>query len=96
MFSTKDSLWMIEATSTATHSSQVVSSSIMRTALYEKFKAKITTNPVLDRTLVSFQGNKYRAFYDWFKYREGFSEALVTYLLQQLKPQPGVLLDPFS
>ena len=53
-------------------------------------------NPVLDRTLVSFQGNKHTPFSSWFKYREGFSEALVSYLLKQLKPEPGVLLDPFS
>ncbi len=96
MFLMKESLWMIEATPSPGHLSKVVSSLTMRTALYEKLKAKITTNPVLDRTLVSFQGNKHARFYDWFKYREGFSEALVTYLLQQLKPQPGVLLDPFS
>ncbi len=53
-------------------------------------------NPVLDRTLVSFQGNKHTPFSSWFKYREGFSEALVSYLLKQLKPEPGILLDPFS
>ncbi len=88
---------MIEATTpTPTYSAHVVSPSAMRAALYEKFKAKITTNPILDRTLVSFQGNKNTPFYSWFKYREGFSEALVTYLLQQFKPEPGVLLDPFS
>lgn len=71
-------------------------SSTKRTELYEKFKTKIATNDALDRTLVSFQANKRVPFYSWFKYREGFSEALVTYLLQQLMPQPGVLLDPFS
>ncbi len=53
-------------------------------------------NPVLDRTLVSFQGNKHIPFSSWFKYREGFSEALVSYLLKELKPEPGILLDPFS
>lgn len=71
-------------------------SSIKREALYQRFKAKISTNPNLDRTLVSFQANKRAPFSGWFKYREGFSETLVTYLLQNLKPQPGILLDPFS
>lgn len=75
---------------------QVTSSSIKRTVLYEKFKSKIIHNPSLDRTLVSFQANKQAPFSAWFKYREGFSERLVTYLLQNLKPQPGILLDPFS
>ncbi|MBD2778677.1 site-specific DNA-methyltransferase [Iningainema tapete] len=74
---------------------QLTSSSIGRTALYEKFQSKIIHNPSLDRTLVSFQANKQAPFSAWFKYREGFSERLVTYLLQ-LKPQPGILLDPFS
>jgi hypothetical protein len=67
-----------------------------RTALYERFKAKIAANPALDRALVSFQANKQVPFYNWFKYREGFSESLVRYLLQSLRPQPGVLLDPFA
>lgn len=67
-----------------------------RTALYEKFKSKIIHNPSLDRTLVSFQANKQVPFSSWFKYKEGFSERLVTYLLQHLKAEPGILLDPFS
>lgn len=67
-----------------------------RDALFEKFKSKITVNPALDRALVSFQANKNTPFYNWFKYKEGFSESLVTYLLQYLQRQPGVLLDPFS
>ncbi len=96
MLSTKESLWMIDITPTPPHISPILSSTTMRTALYEKFATRIMTNPVLDRTLVSFQGNKHTPFSSWFKYREGFSETLVTYLLQQLKPEPGVLLDPFS
>ncbi|HEY9872976.1 MAG TPA: hypothetical protein V6D12_06055 [Candidatus Obscuribacterales bacterium] len=72
------------------------SSSLRRTALYDKFKPKIIHNPSLNRNLVSFQANQEAPFYGWFKYREGFSERLVTYLLQHLKLQPGMLLDPFS
>lgn len=79
-----------------TNSVPVVPTSIQRTALYEKFKSKLIQNPALDRTLVSFQANKQAPFSAWFNYREGFSQRLVTYLLQQFKPQPGVLLDPFS
>lgn len=66
-----------------------------RGALYNKFKSKIIHNPCLDRTLVSFQANK-EAQFSWFKYREGFSEKLVKYLIETLKPKPGALLDPFS
>lgn len=67
-----------------------------RDALYDSFAAAITHNPALDRSLVSFQANKTVPFYSWFKYREGFSESLVTYLLQKLHPHPGHLLDPFA
>jgi hypothetical protein len=90
---------MIEATEAQGSSAQPsggVPSSAMRAALYQRFKTKISTNPALDRTLVSFQANKRTPFSAWFKYREGFAEALVTYLLQSLRPQPGILLDPFS
>ncbi len=74
----------------------ITSSCIQRLELYEKFKAKIINNSNLDRKLVSFQANKQFPFSSWFKYREGFSEQLVTYLIQELKPQPGILIDPFS
>lgn len=67
-----------------------------RDSLYEKWRSKIRHNAALDRTLVSFQANKGVPFYGWFKYREGFSEALVSYLLQKLHPEPGILLDPFA
>ncbi|MDZ7966055.1 MAG: site-specific DNA-methyltransferase [Nostoc sp. DedSLP03] len=75
---------------------QLISSSNQRNELYEKFKLKIIHNSCLDRTLVSYQGNKQTPFSSWFKYREGFSERIVTYLLQEFKPEAGVLIDPFS
>ena len=94
----KEDLHMTEVTRnsdcTFTTSPQVIPSSVMRTALYEKFKSKVLHNPYLNRTLVSFQANKQTPFYGWFKYKEGFSEQLVTYLLQHLKPQIGMLVDP--
>ena len=67
-----------------------------RDALYERYRKRIVHNMALDRTLVSFQGNKGTPFYGWFKYREGFSESLVSYVLRELHPHPGVLLDPFA
>src|SRR5205814_5899844 len=85
-----------QSTDTAIPSSSFVPSSKEREALYEKFKAKISVNLALNRALVSFQGNKKVPFYNWFKYKEAFSESLVTYLLQRFNPQPGMLLDPFS
>jgi hypothetical protein len=94
-----DTLWTTED-STAAQAvlppAPVTRPTASRKALYERFQAKITPNPALDRTLVSFQANREAPFSGWFKYREGFSERLVASLLQQLHPQPGVLLDPFA
>ncbi len=67
-----------------------------RDALHKRYQRRIMHNKALDRTLVSFQANKSVPFYGWFKYREGFSESLVTYLLRELHPHPGVLMDPFA
>lgn len=68
----------------------------MREALFERFRHTIRPNLALDRTLVSFQANKQAPFYRWFTYREGFSRPLVHYLLQEVMPHPGILLDPFA
>ncbi|MGH2502029.1 MAG: site-specific DNA-methyltransferase, partial [Ktedonobacterales bacterium] len=45
---------------------------------------------------MSYQANKGTPFYGWFKYREGFAEELVKYLIGTLHPQLGALLDPFA
>ncbi|MGH7990742.1 MAG: site-specific DNA-methyltransferase, partial [Limisphaerales bacterium] len=52
--------------------------------------------PLLSRSLVSFQANKGRAVYRWFKYKESFSAGLVEFLLNQHRVAGGVLLDPFA
>ncbi len=87
---------MVETVGKLRNLMQNTSSTMKRDALLEKFKPKISVNHALDRALVSFQANKHTPFYSWFKYKEGFSESLVTYLLQYLQCQPGVLLNPFS
>lgn len=66
-----------------------------REKLYKKFEKKIIVNPALDRTLVSSQANK-NLPYNWFRYREGFSEALVRHLLITVPSTTGVVLDPFA
>lgn len=72
--------------------------SIERKELYQKLKKRISANTSLDRTLVSNQANKKLPFYNWFKYREGFSEPFINYILQKALDgtEPGILLDPFS
>jgi len=59
------------------------------------FKNKFVIQPFLTRSLVSFQANKMKPFYRWFKFKEGFSSSLVEYLLQQYKIG-GKILDPFA
>lgn len=78
------------------HASGVATPTTMRDRLCDRFRDRLIHNPALDRTLVSFQANKQTPFYSWFKYREGFSQQLVHYLLHELHPQPGTLLDPFA
>ncbi len=65
-------------------------------ALEKRYANKLKINPQLNRQLVSFQANKHRPGYRWFKYKEGFSEALVQHLLDYLDMDTGRILDPFA
>jgi DNA modification methylase len=60
------------------------------------FQGLLILQPDLTRSLVSFQGNKGRPVYRWYKYKEAFSAALVEYLLQKYAICQGTLLDPFA
>jgi len=73
-----------------------VSTTSARDALFERFHDRIVVNYDLSRSLVSFQANKAEPFYSWFKYKEGFSSALVRYCLDKVASKPGYLLDPFA
>jgi tRNA G10 N-methylase Trm11 len=66
------------------------------TALQTRFADKLKINQRLSRQLVSFQANKTKPIYRWFKYKEGFSESLVQYLLNTLGIEQGTILDPFA
>lgn len=61
-----------------------------------RYEDKLLLQPSLSRMLVSFQANKGRAVYRWFKYKEAFSAGLVECLLNQCHVSGGVLLDPFG
>lgn len=50
----------------------------------------------LTRQLVSFQANKARPAYRWYKFKEAFSATLVETLLAGSKIESGNLLDPFA
>lgn len=57
---------------------------------------KLIVDNSLTRSLVSFQANKGRAVYRWFKYKEAFSAGLIEHLLSRYKISKGILLDPFA
>ena len=61
-----------------------------------RYKDKLSLQPSLSRSLVSFQANTGRAVYRWFKYKEAFSAGLVECLLNKYRVSGGVLLDPFA
>lgn len=62
----------------------------------QRWKNKLILEPALSRALVSYQANKGRAVYRWFKYKEAFSAGLIEYLLKKYPVSKGVLLDPFA
>ena len=64
--------------------------------LQQHFKGRLIIQSSLTRPLVSFQANKTRAVYRWYKYKEAFSAALVEYFLHVHKISEGKLLDPFA
>ncbi len=66
-----------------------------RDKLLASFADRITVNPDLTRSLVSWQSNKNAPGFRWFKYKEGFSARLIRYLLEFV-PKNGCLLDPFA
>ena len=65
--------------------------------LTENFKAQFSVSPFLSRKIVSFQGNKDKPAYSWYKYKEAFSAGLVEYFLGSYAGQvSGKVLDPFA
>jgi DNA modification methylase len=63
--------------------------------LRDRFQTKFVVQPLLTRLLVSFQANKNRPIYRWYKYKEAFSASLVELLCQKYKVSQGKVLDPF-
>lgn len=65
-------------------------------SLQEHFSGKLTVQPVLTRPLVSFQANKTRPVFRWYKYKEAFSASLIEYFLEKYGISEGTILDPFA
>ncbi|HXG93229.1 MAG TPA: site-specific DNA-methyltransferase [Blastocatellia bacterium] len=64
--------------------------------LYRHFEDKFSVHSYLTRSLVSFQANKARAFYRWYKYKEAFSASLIEFLFHEYRITSGKILDPFA
>lgn len=64
--------------------------------LYHYFKDKFHLDLSLSRSIVSFQANKTREVYRWYKFKEAFSASLVEYLLEKYNTINGIILDPFA
>lgn len=64
--------------------------------LEKKYAALIRVDPRLTRKDVSFQANKSTPVLRWYKYKEGFSGALVSRYLTELEFPAQSILDPFA
>lgn len=64
--------------------------------LFQRFRSKLLLQVSLTRPLVSFQANKTRPIYRWYKFKEAFSASLVEYLLSRYRITGGRILDPFA
>lgn len=64
--------------------------------LETRFRDKLVVNNDLKRTLVSFQANKKIPGYRWYKFKEGYSSALVDYVINKLDIREGKVIDPFA
>jgi len=65
-------------------------------ALESRFADRLHVEPMLTRALVSFQANKSRSQFRWYKFKEGYSASLVNYLIDRYGISKGPLLDPFA
>lgn len=64
--------------------------------LEKQFSKTLLTDHNLTRKVVSFQANKTKPQYRWYKYKEAFSADLVGYLLERHGVSSGPVLDPFA
>src|SRR6266851_2938305 len=65
--------------------------------LFQTFQENFVRSAAFNRTLVSFQANKERPVYRWYKFKEGFSASLIEYLINFHNIKRGArLFDPFA
>lgn len=64
--------------------------------LSQRYKEKFVVQSSLNRSLVSFQANKNRPVYRWYKFKEAFSAPLIEHLFAKYEIPKGRILDPFA
>lgn len=64
--------------------------------LFDHFSDVILIDKSLTRRVVSFQANKIRTHYRWYKFKEAFSADLIEYLFRKYGVKDGKILDPFA
>jgi DNA modification methylase len=65
-------------------------------ALSQHFERKIIIEPTFTRQIVSFQANKKRPAYRWYKYKEAFSASLIEFVYLNYGITKSAILDPFA
>jgi len=83
-------------TQITSNESQNIEIEYLNGELYQHFADKFIIEDVINRKIVSFQGNKLKPIYRWYKYKEAFSASLVEYLLNKYSIKSGEILDPFA
>lgn len=79
-----------------THEASIQEIELLDGELSRRFKERFVVQSSLTRSLVSFQANKSRAVYRWYKYKEAFSASLIEHLLTRYAAGAGKVLDPFA
>ncbi len=64
--------------------------------LYSRFSNVIKVDPSVNRKLVSFQANKQKPLFRWYKFKEAFSSELIESLFSRYGIKSGTILDPFA
>ena len=64
--------------------------------LFKKFEKLIVVDKNLNRKIISFQANKTRPYYKWYRYKESFSADFIEYIFKKNIINKGTILDPFA
>ncbi len=67
-----------------------------RDALLKRYRPSIQVDPRLNRRLVGARGNRDACGFRWLRYKEAFSAALASDLIERFTAPGGVVLDPFA